>query len=481
MDLGLRGKVALVTGAASGVGREIALTLAAEGASVAVNYRSSANEAESIAAEIKAMGGSAKAYQADVADFAAVQAMVATIAKDFGGLNILINNAGLAKRQRFVETTPEDWHKQIDASLYGAIHCCHAAAPHLEAAKNGRIVSVIGDSSRVGESGLAIVAAARAGVIGLMKSLAREFGRSGTTANTVSLGLVETAARQGLGRRQPGKTRKALSGAPARPAGRHRADDRAPGIAVERLDHRPGAQHQRRLQHGVRRNLMLHTDLIAPIPDLLRRHAAARGGKCALSRRADIGDLRGARAAPASSPAISPIMASQRTIRLRSCCRTRCHGWKAVSPSPAPARSACRSATTRPNPRSPIGSRTPTAKRSSPPANAAICLRACKIGAQSEDRHRDGSRQLRGEALRRPAHIAEPKSAPRDPASLHETAFILYTSGTTGRAKGVAAHGARHVVGQRRLLGADHRPVRPRHRAYRRCRCFIPTRSICRC
>ena len=81
---------------------------------------------------------------------------------------------------------------QIDACLYGAIHCCHAAAPHLEAAKNGRIVAVIGDSSRVGESGLAIVAAARAGVVALMKSLAREFGRSGTTCNTVSLGLVET-------------------------------------------------------------------------------------------------------------------------------------------------------------------------------------------------------------------------------------------------------------------------------------------------
>ena len=119
--------------------------------------------------------------------------MTDAVVKDFGGLNILINNAGLAKRQRFVETTPEDWHAQIDASLYGAIHCCHAAAPHLETGKNGRIVSVIGDSSRVGESGLAIVAAARAGVIGLMKSLAREFGRSGTTANTVSLGLVETA------------------------------------------------------------------------------------------------------------------------------------------------------------------------------------------------------------------------------------------------------------------------------------------------
>ena len=192
MDLGLKDKVALVTGAGRGVGREIALSLASEGAKVAVNYRSSREDAESLIAEIAAKGGVAKAYQADVADFAAVKAMVDAAAKDFGGLNILVNNAGLALRKRFIETSPEDWHRQIDACLYGAIHCCHAAAPHLDAAKNGRIISVIGDSSRVGESGLAIVAAARAGVVALMKSLAREFGRSGTTANTVSLGLVET-------------------------------------------------------------------------------------------------------------------------------------------------------------------------------------------------------------------------------------------------------------------------------------------------
>ena len=192
MDLGLKGKIALVTGATSGVGREIALSLAAEGGHVAVNYRGSAEEAEALVGEITAKGGTAKAYKADVADFAGVKAMVDAIAKDFGGLNILINNAGLAIRRRFMETTPEDWRRQIDACLYGAIHCCYAAAPHLDAAKNGRIVSVIGNSSRVGESGLAIVAAARAGVVALMKSLAREFGRSGTTANTVSLGLVET-------------------------------------------------------------------------------------------------------------------------------------------------------------------------------------------------------------------------------------------------------------------------------------------------
>jgi NAD(P)-dependent dehydrogenase (short-subunit alcohol dehydrogenase family) len=193
MDLGLKGKIALVTGAASGVGREIAQILAAEGASVAVNYRSSGAEAEKLAGELAGTGVEAKAYRADVSDFAAVTAMIEAIVKDFGGLNILINNAGVAKRQRFVDTTPDDWHRQIDACLYGAIHCCHAAAAHLEAGKKGRIVSLIGDSSRVGESGLSIVAAARAGVIGLMKSLAREFGRSGTTANTVSLGLVETA------------------------------------------------------------------------------------------------------------------------------------------------------------------------------------------------------------------------------------------------------------------------------------------------
>jgi NAD(P)-dependent dehydrogenase (short-subunit alcohol dehydrogenase family) len=193
MDLGLKGKIALITGATSGVGAEIARTLAAEGASVALNYRSSGPEAEALAGEIKAKGGSAKIYQADITHYAVVKAMTDAIVKEFGGLNILINNAGLAKRQRFVETTPDDWYLQIDASLYGAINCCHAAAPHLEAGKDGRIVSVIGDSSRVGESGLSIVAAARAGVVALMKSLARELGRSGTTANTVSLGLVETA------------------------------------------------------------------------------------------------------------------------------------------------------------------------------------------------------------------------------------------------------------------------------------------------
>jgi NAD(P)-dependent dehydrogenase (short-subunit alcohol dehydrogenase family) len=146
-----------------------------------------------VVAEIERNGGKAIAYHADVSDFAAVQSMVNKIVADFGHLNIVVNNAGVALRNRFVETTPDEWQKQINICLYGAIHVSKAAAPHLEKAGDGRIIALIGDSSRVGESGLAIVAAARAGVIGLMKSLAREFGRFGTTANTISLGLIETA------------------------------------------------------------------------------------------------------------------------------------------------------------------------------------------------------------------------------------------------------------------------------------------------
>jgi NAD(P)-dependent dehydrogenase (short-subunit alcohol dehydrogenase family) len=251
MDLGLRGKVAVVTGGASGVGREIVLSLAAEGAHVAVNYRNSGKEAEILVGDIVAKGGKAKAYKADVADLAAVKAMVDDIVKDFGGLNILINNAGLAMRQRFLETKPEDWHRQIDACLYGAIHCCYAAAPHLETAKNGRIISVIGDSSRVGESGLAIVAAARAGVVALMKSLAR----ARPLRHHRQYGIARTgrdAARQGLGRRQPRQTDQALPVAPPWRAGRRCTDGDAVSFAAQRLDHRAGAQHQRRLQHGLK-------------------------------------------------------------------------------------------------------------------------------------------------------------------------------------------------------------------------------------
>lgn len=189
----LKGRVALVTGGGRDVGAGISKTLAAAGAAVAVNYHGSKADAETVVAEIEKAGGRSKAYQADVSDAAIVNQLVANIKADFGGLDILVNNAGLVFRKRFSESTPEDWRKQIDTCLYGALNCCHAAGPHLEASGRGRIISIMGDSSRVGESGLALAAAARAGTIALMKSLAREWGRSGVTANSIALGLIETA------------------------------------------------------------------------------------------------------------------------------------------------------------------------------------------------------------------------------------------------------------------------------------------------
>jgi 3-oxoacyl-[acyl-carrier protein] reductase len=192
MELQLKDRVALVTGGTRDVGRQIALTLAAEGATVAVHHRSSPDEAEETVSEIRKQGGKAKAYQADVADRAAVHRLIASVVSDFGGLNILVNNAGLAIRKPFKDSTPDEWRSQVDVNLMGPIHLCHAAGPHLEKGGNGRIIAIVGDSSRVGESGLAVVGAARAGAIALMKSLAREMGRAGVTANTVSLGLVET-------------------------------------------------------------------------------------------------------------------------------------------------------------------------------------------------------------------------------------------------------------------------------------------------
>ncbi len=193
MNIGLSGKVALVTGGARDVGGDIAMALAAEGAIVAINYRSSKSEAEALVAKITASGGKAAAYQADIVDYAAVQAMVAAVIADFGRLDVLVNNAGLVLRERFVDTKPEDWRRQIDVGLYGVIHCCHAAAPQMIKQNGGRISCLVGDSARVGESGLAVTAASRGGALALAKSLAKELGRANITVNAVSLGLIETA------------------------------------------------------------------------------------------------------------------------------------------------------------------------------------------------------------------------------------------------------------------------------------------------
>ncbi len=193
MDLGLKGKVALVTGGGRDVGREIAMTLAADGVIVAVNYNHSATEAQAVVDEINKAGGQAKAYRANVGAYEDVRTMVDAIVQDFGRIDILVNNAGVVISERFVNSTPDQWARQIDVDLYGTIHTSHAVAPYMVKQNGGRIITLAGDSSRVGENGIAIAAAARAGGIALMKSLAKELGRNNITANSISLGLIETA------------------------------------------------------------------------------------------------------------------------------------------------------------------------------------------------------------------------------------------------------------------------------------------------
>lgn len=192
MDLGLRDRVALVTGAARDIGRAIALTLGREGAAVAVNYARSKAEAEATAEAIRAAGGRALAVQADVADYDAVRRMVGEIHAAWGRIDVLVNNAGLVRPKFFLETTPEDWQRQIAVGLYGVIHCCHLIAPEMVARGHGRIVNIAGDSARVGQARLSITAAARGGVLSLTRSLARELGRANVTVNAVTFGWVET-------------------------------------------------------------------------------------------------------------------------------------------------------------------------------------------------------------------------------------------------------------------------------------------------
>ena len=194
MNLSLDGKVALVTGAARDVGREIALTLAAQGAAVAINYQSSAEAAEKVVGEIIAAGGRAKAWKADIGDEAETKAMVEAIVAEFGGIDIVVNNAGVAERVRFLDTTAEQWRRHIDVGLIGTVNTSKAALPHMIAAgKGGRIISLGGDSSRVGEANLTMAAASRAATIALIKSLAKEFGRNDITCNAVTLGMIQSA------------------------------------------------------------------------------------------------------------------------------------------------------------------------------------------------------------------------------------------------------------------------------------------------
>jgi NAD(P)-dependent dehydrogenase (short-subunit alcohol dehydrogenase family) len=193
MNLGLEGKVALVTGGARDIGRAIALALAREGAAVAVNYLKSDAEAWALVEEIRHQGGRAHAYACDVADYGSVADMTAAVLRDLGGLHVLVNNAGFLEQKLFLDTTPAEWRRQIDVCFYGVLNCCHVAGRHMVGQKSGRIISIVGDSARVGQPRLSVSAGVRGGVLSLTKTLARELGRGQVTANVLALGWIETS------------------------------------------------------------------------------------------------------------------------------------------------------------------------------------------------------------------------------------------------------------------------------------------------
>jgi 3-oxoacyl-[acyl-carrier protein] reductase len=188
----LTGKVAIVTGAGRNIGRAIALALAQDGASIMVNARSNRAEAEAVAREIEAKGGKALVHIGDVADAAAVQAMADAATKQFGRIDILVNNAALRREKPFAEMSYADWREIMDVTLDGTFHCVKACLPALRKSGAGTIVNIGGLSAHTGAKDRAHVVTAKAGIIGFTRALAHDLADDGITVNCVVPGLIGT-------------------------------------------------------------------------------------------------------------------------------------------------------------------------------------------------------------------------------------------------------------------------------------------------
>ena len=188
----LTGKVALVTGASRGIGRAIALKLAAEGAAVVINYHGSMEKAKEVKAEIESDGGIAEIMQCNVADYQATEAMIRKVTDDFGRLDILVNNAGITRDGLLMKMSEEDYDTVLDTNLKGTFHCIRFAARQMLRQRGGRIINLSSVSGILGNAGQANYSASKAGVIGLTKSAARELASRGITVNAVAPGFIET-------------------------------------------------------------------------------------------------------------------------------------------------------------------------------------------------------------------------------------------------------------------------------------------------
>jgi 3-oxoacyl-[acyl-carrier protein] reductase len=188
----LGGKVAIVTGAGRNIGRAIALALAGDGASVVVNVRSNRAEAEGVAREIESLGAKALVHIGDVAEASAVQAMADAAVKQFGRIDILVNNAALRREKSFAEMDYAAWREILDVTLDGTFHCVRACLPALRQSGAGTIVNIGGLSAHTGAKNRAHVVTAKAGIIGLTRALAHDLADDGITVNCVVPGLIGT-------------------------------------------------------------------------------------------------------------------------------------------------------------------------------------------------------------------------------------------------------------------------------------------------
>jgi 3-oxoacyl-[acyl-carrier protein] reductase len=192
MEMELEGKVAIVTGGTRGIGRAIALDLAASGADVALNYRKSASLAAELADTIRGMGRRALAVQADVSSFDDAQATVQAVLDDFGRLDILVNNAGMNWDGVVWKMTEEQWDRVIEVDLKGTFNYTRAITPAFRGQGSGKIVNITSINGLRGKFGQTNYSAAKAGVIGFTKACARDLGRYSINVNAVAPGLIET-------------------------------------------------------------------------------------------------------------------------------------------------------------------------------------------------------------------------------------------------------------------------------------------------